>query len=123
MPDGTPATEDRCTAASCQGSPASIPQSLHHLPAHDAVDALFAWAGQMGQAMQEASKAKQARQAQERRRRARVRYAASKAGGLSARRVQAAAPRELGMEAASSCACSTCRMPPCQWCENGGWDK
>ncbi len=48
--------------------------------------------------------------------RRRQRYAAAKARKPTTLK----APVDYDVEPPSGCQCSTCRMPPCGWCENGG---
>jgi hypothetical protein len=82
-------------------------------------DAIFDWAIALSREIQRVAKIKAERRGERRKRKSRERYALRKRLGTLPVKKKAA-PVERDYEPATSCQCSTCRMPPCSWCENGG---
>ena len=88
-----------------------------HGSGRDAISGIFDGFIELSRLVQAAGKIKAEKRNERRRLKARQRYALNKKLGIPNRKPKAVP--EPDYEAPTSCYCSTCRMPPCGWCESG----
>jgi hypothetical protein len=93
--------------------------SASHKSGREAVDGIFDGFIQLSRLVHKAAQEKAERRRLRRNEKARRLYAVRKELGIPTRKLKAKPEPEYDYdyEAPTSCYCSTCRMPPCGWCD------
>ena len=91
--------------------------SSSHESGRGAIDGIFDGFIQLSRIVQKLGEEKAERARLRRNEKARKLYAIRKQLGIPTRKPKPTPEPEWDYEAPTSCYCSTCRMPPCGWCD------